>query len=148
MTNEHIYEVDLKWDNDRKGTLSSPVLNQEIEVATPPQFPGGIEGVWSPEHLFVASVNSCLMTTFLAIAEFSKLDYTSFHVKGSGRLDKVEGRFVVSEITLSPVLVIPHEKDFEKSERILKKAKSACLISNSITSNIVFNPEVKVMELV
>jgi len=148
MKNEHIYNIGLEWNDGRRGILSSPELNQEVEVATPPQFPGGIEGVWSPEHLFVASVNSCLMTTFLAIAEYSKLQFTSFRSSGSGKLDKVDGRFAVSEITLSPVLEIPAEKDREKAERILHKAKAACLISNSITSKIIFEPEVVVAEFV
>lgn len=148
MKNEHIYNVDLDWKSGRKGNLHSPEFNQEVEVATPPQFPGGIEGVWSPEHLFVASVNSCLMTTFLSIAEYSKLQFTSFRASGSGKLDKVDGRFAVSEITLSPILEIPDEKDREKAGRILHKAKAACLISNSITSKIIFEPEVVVAELV
>lgn len=42
-----------------------------IEVATPPEFPKGIPGMWSPEHLFTAAVSGCLMTTFLSIAEKS-----------------------------------------------------------------------------
>ena len=35
----HIYHVDLKYINQRKGEISSPVLDQKIEVATPPEFP-------------------------------------------------------------------------------------------------------------
>jgi organic hydroperoxide reductase OsmC/OhrA len=70
MDDKHLYEVNLEWKNARIGDLSSPVLNDKIEVATPPEFPKGIEGVWSPEHLFVSAVSSCLMTTFLAIAEY------------------------------------------------------------------------------
>ncbi len=65
----HYYNVDLNWIADRKGIISSPELVQKIEVATPPQFTNGIEGVWSPEHLLTAAVNSCFMTTFLAIAD-------------------------------------------------------------------------------
>jgi len=45
-----------------------PELNKDagsfIEVATLPEFPKGIPGIWSPEHLFTAAVSSCLMTTF------------------------------------------------------------------------------------
>ena len=148
MKSEHIYEVDLEWNQGRKGTLSSSALNQQVEVATPPQFKGGIEGIWSPEHLFVAAVNSCVMTTFLAIAEHSKLEFSGFKISGSGKLGKVDGKFKVSEIILSPVVEIPYEKDREKAERILNKAKAACLISNSITSKIVFEPWVKVAEIV
>lgn len=146
MSNEHLYEVDLEWNTNRKGTLSSSILDQKIEVATPPQFKGGMEGIWSPEHLFVASVNSCLMTTFLAIAEFSNLDFTSIRVSGAGKLDKVEGRFMVSEITLNATVEISDEKDVERAGRILRKAKSSCLISNSIKSEVYFHPDVRVTE--
>lgn len=69
----HYYNVDANWNTGRKGKLCSPELDTSIciEVATPPAFPKGIAGIWSPEHLFTASVNSCLMMTFLSIAENS-----------------------------------------------------------------------------
>ena len=41
METVHFYNVDLNWENDRKGLMSSPVLNSSIEVATPPEFPKG-----------------------------------------------------------------------------------------------------------
>ena len=31
----HIYNVNLKWESDRKGLISSPELPTTIEVATP-----------------------------------------------------------------------------------------------------------------
>ncbi len=74
MNSTHHYEVDLVWTLDRKGVISSPVLPTTLEVATPPEFPKGIPGIWSPEHLLVGAVNACYMTTFLAIAENSKLE--------------------------------------------------------------------------
>jgi len=55
MNDTHSYEVNLQWNYGTKGTLSSSILPTEIEVATPPDFPNGIAGIWSPEHLFVAS---------------------------------------------------------------------------------------------
>ena len=57
----HYYNVNLAWTADRKGEISSPELNDNVEVATPPQFNKGMEGIWSPEHLLTAAVNSCLM---------------------------------------------------------------------------------------
>lgn len=53
----HLYNVQLKWNNGRVGELSSPELNTKIEVATPPQFHKGVEGIWPHEHLFTAAVN-------------------------------------------------------------------------------------------
>lgn len=139
---KHYYNVDVNWSTDRKGNLCSPEINQFntenkcIEVATPPEFPKGISGIWSPEHLFTAAVSSCLMTTFLSIAENSKLEFTSFSCKSKGVLEQVDGKFLMSEIILEPTVTITDEKDRERAERVLQKSEAACLISNSIISKI------------
>jgi organic hydroperoxide reductase OsmC/OhrA len=144
----HYYHVDIDWSKDRKGMMCSPELSRNtetcIEVATPPEFPKGIPGIWSPEHLFTASVSSCLMTTFLAIAENSKLEFHKFGCKSKGKLEQVDGKFIMSEIVLEPTVVIPHERDRDRALRILQKSEAACLISNSIKSRIVMNPVIEV----
>jgi peroxiredoxin-like protein len=142
MVQAHFYEVDVRWDSERKGFLQSPVLNSGIEVATPPEFPQGMPGIWSPEHLLVAAVNSCLMTTFLAIADNSKLPFVSFTSKAIGKLEQIEGKYMISEITLMPVVVLTDENNRERALRILQKSEAACLISNSIKSQIVLQPDV------
>lgn len=145
MAQEHFYDVTVRWENDRKGIMSSSVLNEQIEVATPPEFPKGMAGVWSPEHLLVAAVNSCLMTTFLAIAENSKLSYASFSSKAVGKLEVVEGKYMISEITLMPSLGIFSEDQRERALKVLQKSEAACLISNSVKSRIIFQPEIELM---
>ncbi len=146
MNAEHYYEVSVKWQADHKGVINSPELNTSIEVATPPQFPKGMEGIWSPEHLFVAAVNSCLMTTFLSIAENSKLEFTSFDSKAVGKLEIVDGKYMMSEVTLSPIVTLLDEHSKEKAERVLQKSEVNCLISNSIKSKVIFKPEIKIKE--
>jgi peroxiredoxin-like protein len=142
----HYYNVDVNWNHERLGTMCSPELNVEsnhcIEVATPPEFPKGIPGIWSPEHLFTAAVSSCLMTTFLAIAENSKLNFKNFNCSSKGKLEQVDGKLVMSEIILEPVVTIADEKDRERAERILQKAEAACLISNSIRSKVTMLPTI------
>ena len=139
---EHYYEVDTNWNEGRLGTLSSESLDVDIEVVTPPEFKDGIPGKWSPEHLFTAAVNSCLMTTFLAIAENSKLNFTSFRSKAAGKLEAIDGKYVMSEVILKPEVTIASSDDFDKAMRVLNKAETACLISNSIKSTITFHPKV------
>ncbi len=148
METDYHYEVKVNWEAERKGLMSSPVLNTNIEVATPPEFPKGMPGIWSPEHLLVAAVNSCLMTTFLAIAENFKFDFIHFESNANGTLEKVDGKFMMSEVVLSPVLTIAPDADKEKALRILEKSEAACLISNSVKAKIVFKPEIKITELV
>ena len=141
---EHYYDVTVTWDSERKGIMSSAVLPQTIEVATPPEFPKGMPGIWTPEHLLVAAANSCLMTTFLAIAENSKIEFSSFTSKSVGKLEMVENKYMISEITLQPTVVIASEEQRERTLRVLQKSEAACLISNSLTSKIIFEPTVTV----
>jgi peroxiredoxin-like protein len=145
MNTTHYYEVNVNWSVDRKGQLSSPELDSHIEVATPPEFSKGIPGIWSPEHLFIAAVNSCLMTTFLAIAENSKLQYTSFTSNATGKLEIVDGKYKISEIVLEPLIVIENEEQKDRAVRVLEKSEANCLISNSISSTIIFKPQVEVL---
>ena len=147
----HYYNVDIAWSRDRKGMMCSPELNVGvmptsgcIEVATPPEFPSGIAGIWSPEHLFTASVSSCLMTTFLAVAENSKLEFLSFHCGSKGKLERVDGKFMMTEVVLEPRVVVHDQKDVERALKVLQKSEVNCLISNSVKAKIVMNPKVSV----
>lgn len=144
----HYYHVEINWNTDRKGMMCSPELRQSggtcIEVATPPEFPKGIPGMWSPEHLFTAAVSSCLMTTFLSIAENSKLHFLHFTCASKGKLEQVDGKLMMSEIVLEPVVTIGDEKDREKAERVLQKSEAACLISNSVKSKVTMLPRIKI----
>lgn len=132
----HFYNVNIAWKLDRKGEMSSPELSQTVEIATPPQFPKGMEGIWSPEHLFTAAVSSCVMTTFLAIAENSKLEFLNFECNSKGKLEQIEGKFLMTEVILEPVVTIAREEDREKAEKVLQKSEANCLISNSVKSKV------------
>ena len=139
----HFYNVDVKWESDRKGEISSSEISQKLEVATPPQFPKGMENIWSPEHLFTAAVSSCLMTTFLAIAENSKLDFVNFECNSKGKLEQIDGKFLMTEVILEPVVTIKNESEREKAEKVLQKSEANCLISNSVKSKITMISEIK-----
>jgi organic hydroperoxide reductase OsmC/OhrA len=147
----HYYNVNVSWNQDRKGMMCSPELtllkgntDSCIEVATPPEFPKGIPGIWSPEHLFTAAVSSCFMTTFLAIAENSKLEFSTFICNSKGKLEQIDGKTQMSEVILEPIVTIVSEEDRMKTERILQKTDSACLISNSVKSKITVIPTILV----
>jgi peroxiredoxin-like protein len=140
------YQTEVEWTGERRGDLRAPGL-PTLEVATPPEF-NGHAGIWSPEHLYVASVNACFMASFLAIAEFSKLELASFTCQAKGKLEKEEGRgYRITEITLKPKLALGHERDRERAARILEKAEKNCLISNSINTAVRLEPEIIYSEI-
>ncbi len=148
----HQYVVNVAWSQQRKGTVCSPELTESmkqngcIEVATPPEFPQGMPGIWSPEHLFTASVASCLMTTFLAIAENSKLDYTSFACKAIGTLEKTDKGFAMTKVHLEPVVTINDESAESRAMRVLEKSEQHCLITKSIQSEVTMEPKVEIQQ--
>ena len=141
---KHSYHLNLSWQEGRVGQISSPELPEKITVATPPEFEKGVAGIWSPEHLFTASVQSCFMTTFLAVAEYSKLDFNEFSCRAEGILEKVDGKYLMTEVILYPRLVIAAEDKKEKALRVLEKSEAACLISNSIKTKVSLKADVVV----
>ncbi len=139
----HTYTTSLRWTAERRGTLSPEGLPQ-LEVATPPEFPGGHPGIWSPEHLFVAAAEACLMTTFLAIAANSKLAFKEYSSRAEGRLEKTADGFRITKIVLRPRLVITDAAAADRAKRILERSEQLCLISRSMKTEVSLEAEVVV----
>ena len=133
MDEVHFYNTNVEWKTGRQGELSLEGF-PTITVATPPEFPQGVPNTWSPEHLYVAS--------FLAIAENSKLKFSSYSAGSTGKMERVEGKYVISEIELKPRIVIQEEKDREKALRIIEKAEKGCLISRSMNAKTILRPKI------
>ena len=137
----YFYETEIEWKGEKDLKLSSAKL-PAIAAGAPPEFKGR-EGNWSPEHLFVASLNSCYSLALLAIAEFSKVSLVSLSSTAKGKLEKVQGSsYQVTEIVVKPRIVIASANDLTRMPRILEKAKENCFVSNSIKSAIKIEPEV------
>lgn len=61
------YKVRTTWSSARRGILAAPG-KANIVVGSPPEF-GGKPDDWAPEELLVASLNTCMMLTFLTLAQ-------------------------------------------------------------------------------
>jgi peroxiredoxin-like protein len=135
------YRTTVKWTGQKKGEAHSPG-KPPVQVATPPEFKGH-EGFWSPEDLFVASVNVCVMTTFLSFAERAGLSFTAYESQAEGRLEMVDGKFQVTAITLMPEVTLQAAEDSGKAGELLSKAEANCLISNSIRTKVSIEPLIR-----
>jgi organic hydroperoxide reductase OsmC/OhrA len=135
------YETEVEWKKEKEGQIKGLAL-PALGVGAPPEFKGR-EGQWTPEHLFVASINTCLMLTLLAIAENSKLPLVSFSSTAKGKLERVPGTgYQITEIVLKPRIVLASVEDLGRIGRVLEKAKANCFISNSIKSTVKVEPEI------
>ncbi|HUI41067.1 MAG TPA: OsmC family protein [Terriglobia bacterium] len=134
------YRGTVVWQGGRRGRASAPGL-PDLEVGSPPEFKGGQEGVWAPEHLLVASLNTCLMLTFLSLAERRSMAVAGYDSSAEGLLEHADGRYRITSVTVRPRIAVNAEADLAAAQAIMGKVEENCFISNSITSKINLQPE-------
>ena len=139
-----IYEVKLKCKENKKGFLIASVFPTNPEEEMPIELPKKMEKIWSPEHLLLTSLNSCLMTTFLTTAENSNIQFVSFESSSSCKIEMIKGKYLITEIVLRPKVILPYFQNPERVKYILEMSKNSCLISNIIKTNIRLEPEVSI----
>lgn len=139
----YFYETRLRWTGARHGRIDAPEL-PAVPVSAPPEF-NGEAGLWSPEHLLVSAVETCLMTTFLAIAENSKLETLDYVSSSHATLEWAdEGGLRFTEMTVRPRIEVASAGDSGKAVRIVEKAHKHCLVSNALNFPVHVVPEITV----
>ena len=136
----HQYEVELSGTPTGYATACAAGM-PDLTTAPPADF-GGPGDAWSPEHLFMAAIETCLLFSLRAIARASKMEFSSLGVSGVGTVDKQAGATRFTEIVLRARLVIPEGTDKARAQRILEKAEKSCLVSASISTPILIEPEI------
>jgi peroxiredoxin-like protein len=139
MLPSYSYEATIDWTGRRGGMLAAPGLPQ-LEVSAPPEF-SGESGKWTPEHLLVGAAASCLMATFVAIAEISHVQLHSFRMKVAAKLEKVPGEgYRFTEVRLMPEIGVA-EGEQERAEKALAKAEKSCFVTQSLRATVVVEPK-------
>ena len=131
MEKRYSYRAHAHWTTHKRGILDGETIPRTINFAAPPEF-GGEPGLWTPEHLLLGAVATCYVATFRAIAEASRLAFDQMEVFVEGTIEKQEGGFRFTKITLRPTIRIENENDRERAERLIGKAERACLVSRSL----------------
>jgi peroxiredoxin-like protein len=126
----HHYAVTVAASEKAPAEITSRGLNP-LDSAPPSEFDGP-GNLWSPETLTVAAVADCLVFTFRAIANASKLRWTKLVCDGSGTVDRSDGVIRFTAIQLHARLLLPAGADQEKARKLLEKAEKACLVGNSL----------------
>lgn len=85
MTEEISFSNQVTWTEGAKGEIAFP-SGHRIEFALPAEF-GGIESFPSPEDIFVAAANACVLTTTLARAKKYNVALRSYRSEAVGVLE-------------------------------------------------------------
>lgn len=136
----HRYEVRIAGGPVGHASLASPGV-PDLATAAPADF-GGPGDAWSPEQLLVAAVEACFLLTFRALAQASRIEFTSLAVDGEGIVDRANGGMKFTEIILRPRIALPAGTDLTRVRRALEKAEKTCLVSASLSTPIRLEPEV------
>lgn len=131
----HRFPVSIQWQ-ERRLTRASAPGKPDLEVATPPEFKGGIPGVWSPEDLLVAATAACYAVTLLAVAERRRVRLLDLQVDATGHVElRKDGRFGFVAIDLVANIDVAPES-VEAAENAARYAKDACLVSLALDTPV------------
>jgi peroxiredoxin-like protein len=136
----HRYDVRLRGGSEGYATLSATGL-AGLPAAPPVEFDGPGDA-WSPEQLLLAAVDSCFLFTLRAVAQSSRLEFTSLELESEGTVDRRNGGLAFTEIVLRPRLRVPAGTDAERAFRVIEKAKKTCLVSASLATPVRVEPEI------
>ena len=141
--------INLKWNLGEGELIPGKIpnsheitFNQDFKIISDaaPDW-GGNPRNTNPEQALAASVSSCHMMTFLALAAKTKWPVTSYEDKADAVLGKnSNGQMVVTKITLHPVVAF--EENFSVSDQEMKemhdRSHRYCFVANSLSDEVGF----------
>ncbi len=126
---------------DQVNLKTSSLGKDDLIITPPPEFKGP-EDSWSPEDLFSATLTSCYILTFKALARFKKMDWVNLEVTVDAHLEKTNSGHQFTKATISPKLTVCCKSNIDPYLKLLKQAEENCLISKSIKTELTLKPKV------
>jgi len=133
------YRAKTAWSSARRGTLSASG-KPNVVVGSPPEFKGEPD-IWAPEELLVGSLNTCMMLTFLTLAQAKGLTPVGYESEAEGLLANIEGKYRITEVTVRPRVSLKGKAELERAREIMESVEAQCFISNSIKSKVTLTAE-------
>lgn len=130
------YHAELRWQGGHTATVSSDA-RPELPISPPEDFPGGEAERWSPEHLFLAALQSCTMLSFLAHCAHNEVGVREYSASTSGSIERRETdhRYAFSHIEMEVrARVAPGQA--EAARALTGKAVRDCFVTASTTAAV------------
>jgi organic hydroperoxide reductase OsmC/OhrA len=132
--NYETYSRDHDWSFDAGIT---------VRASANPSYLGA-ESCVDPEEAFVASLSSCHMLTFLALAAKKRYTVDDYLDHAVGILDKdASGRLAMTKVTLRPRVAFSGDRipGAEEVRQLHHRAHHNCFIANSVKTEVVVEPD-------
>src|SRR6266542_710248 len=146
MATKHAFHARLTW---KKGGEGGEAGNHRVEVegrpavevSAAPQYHGDPSKL-NPEELFLASLASCQMLTYLALASRAGIDVLAYEDGTGATLAIADRRMRVTEVVLRPRITIAGSADEAKARSLVEAAHDGCFIANSVACTVRMEAEI------
>lgn len=137
------FKAEVHWTQGTRGKIH--IKNFEpIEIGIIKEFGG--EEILGPEDLFIASVASCVLTTFLYFAKKYDVEYDKIVIDANGTIRRMKGGYYkFTKIDVKLKVAAPLEARFDVEE-CFNFTKKYCIISNTIKECVPLNVALEFLE--
>ncbi len=117
----------------------------EMEIGPAAEFNGKPETL-NPEEMFVAAINSCIMTTFFYFVRKSNIEVLSYYSDAQGQVEKQKDGFRFTNVEVRAKITLQQPDIAEKARELGKLAEKYCLVSRSVSCPVNYSLVVQVKE--
>jgi organic hydroperoxide reductase OsmC/OhrA len=149
MSQTAIYHTTVAWKGEHWGhiTLGN---GPKMDFSAPPDAQGH-PGVLTPEDAFVAAANTCIMMMFIWASERFKLKLLNYECRAEGtKLIELDRTEIFTHLRFWPIIQIAQGDEETgtleaRARRALQSAQKYSLVANSVKSEIIISPEIKII---
>jgi len=138
------FQTSVRRKGRHAGEMNAPGI-PPVELGCPVCF-GGDEKNWTAEHLFISTIETCIMMTFDEIAARSGVEVISYESSADGELRTVDRVFRFSKVTIRPRIVLGKGATPEKAQKMIQKAHRRCLVTNSLVTETSVEPQIEIKD--
>ncbi len=146
MATKHSFRARLRWTKGGQGVTSGNhrvefAGREPVEVSAAPQYRGDPSKV-NPEELFLASLASCQMLTYLTLATRAGIDVLAYEDGAEATLAMAERKMRLTEVVLRPHITVGAATDEAKARSLVESAHDGCFIANSVACAVRVEAEI------
>lgn len=135
----HRYSASLCRTFASRARIEAPP-RPALHGGPPPELDGDVDA-WSPEHMLLASLGLCLLTTFEAFAARDRIDLRAWQAHVSGTVDQTPEGPMFTSIVVD--LDIEIAGNVDRFEGALDDAKRYCLVQNALRVPVVIEIQLR-----
>lgn len=147
----HEYRTQVRWEEStglgyrnypRAHSAILPPATEGLDLSADPHFRGDAD-LPNPEQLLVLAASSCQLLSFLAVAALAEVDVLEYADDASGEMPQDLTPMRITRIVLRPVVTVAGSVPSAEVERLLHEAHEQCYIANSLTTEVVLEPQIR-----